>query len=232
MQSGPNVSGQTWDPNDLWYELRYNYGAGSGTGSVAINESHRVIRRWTPEIDYMAKAIWEMIEADDNYKHLADGFKGFNHVAELPYGKHNNVGKHNDCAHDKNGKFCHKQNSQAENSPVAILTIGDTRPLEFYRRFVRGGIWVDEKEPCARFDMSHFSVLIVDPDDEKPKKRNNKDGKIQNKLNFVHGVPPPKSKERNADFLSCAFVFRIVTAIAPVSIHTNTVMVGSHTIKN
>ena len=76
---------------------------------------------------------------------------------------------HRDQQYTKSGEFMTESNSQVKDTPVAILSLGDTRKLEFQLRYTSANGEVKPVEPEVRktFDMTHGSLLVIDADDEK-----------------------------------------------------------------
>ena len=83
---------------------------------------------------------------------------------------------HRDCMYDwkEPHSFCHSKNSQAEGTPTCILSLGETRTINF--RCCRHRLRTDPpggKGPIpipnsmVQFDLSHGSLLILHPSDEK-----------------------------------------------------------------
>lgn len=88
--------------------------------------------------------------------------------------RHARLSFHRDQQYSADGKFMHNSNSQKENSFTCILTVGDSRELEF-------ALFCHEKDEntkckrvkrlgefAKRFKLSHGSLFILHFDDEKP----------------------------------------------------------------
>ena len=83
---------------------------------------------------------------------------------------------HHDCLHEskKPHTFCHSKNSQAEGTPSCILSLGETRTLKFRccrdrnRTNPPGGKGpIPISNSIVQFDLTHGSLLILHPHDEK-----------------------------------------------------------------
>jgi hypothetical protein len=77
---------------------------------------------------------------------------------------------HRDQRYNTNGDFMHSQNCQLENSFTCVFSVGDTRnlnvqlfknaPMEYFKEIKKN-----------TFELSHRSLFILHPSDEKPKER-------------------------------------------------------------
>ena len=136
----------------------------------------------------------------------------FNHCTILTYNVHTpNVNHkltyHCDCQYDHNGNFQYLTNSQGENTPVIVYSLGNSRTLYFRRRRVICGKknmkrWENSKIPCHEFELNDNSIFVLHPLDEKPLIRY----PLENMSQYQHGNVTVKSGN-----LSIALVFRNVT---------------------
>ncbi len=69
---------------------------------------------------------------------------------------------HCDQRYSPDGEFLQNQNSQAQNTPTAILVIGDTRQLSFDLYCYKG---TEQKfiMKWGEFHLTHGSLFILDP---------------------------------------------------------------------
>jgi len=83
---------------------------------------------------------------------------------------------HRDNDHDnKTGKFCAHNNSQKENTPTCVLTIGMPRNLQFelhkgnFNRKPgdRGTLPVHKPFACTTVPLTHGSLFVLHPEDER-----------------------------------------------------------------
>ena len=77
-----------------------------------------------------------------------------------------------------------------------------------------------EKDPCYTFEQSEGTLFVLDPDDEVPKCRRNKNGCRRQDALFSHGVKTNKEK----DYFSVAFIFRCLETTATVDSATDHVV--------
>lgn len=98
--------------------------------------------------------------------------------------------EHGDSAYTPDGCFKDASNSQQKDSPVAILVIGDTRVLRFrlmtHITLVDGTI---KKVPVGpEFDviLSHGTLFILDPTDERPLHRDGFGSSVKKMKTFWH----------------------------------------------
>lgn len=136
----------------------------------------------------------------------------FNHCTVLTYNAHipninNKLSYHCDCQYDRHGKFMESQNSQGQNTPVIIYSLGDSRTLSFRQRSVTNGKksflrWKTEKVPCQKFELTDNSIFVLHPMDEKPTHR----PPSQSLSQFQHGNVDVKDGN-----MSIALVYRNVT---------------------
>ena len=67
--------------NDAYTVWRYDYGSGSGTGSVATNESYRIIAPMPVSFTNLHQAIYKKLQGDPRFKSLVRDRKNkFNHA--------------------------------------------------------------------------------------------------------------------------------------------------------
>ena len=226
--SGANCARKYNDTYTVW---RYDYGSGSGTGSVATNESYRVIAPMPTSFTNLHQAIYKKLQQDPRFKSLVrDGKNKFNHATVLTYRGHNHLTSHTDQVWAPTGKFVSQKNSQKEGSPVVIVTIGDPRKLLFLRRSSNGKRWdVAEKVPFMTVQQHHLQVFVLHPRDERPLRRHDWMGKRKEKVQFTHRVDQPQGREREG-YLSVAILFRCVTKTCPVDVRYNTVAVDERTV--
>ena len=184
---------------------RFCYGSGTGSLTVGTHPDHLVTRNMTPEMTKLANHIALNIK-----KFTGKTFE-LNHCTILFYyhkynkSPNNLLGYHTDNVYSANGKFLKSKNSQAEDTPTCVLTIGHSRELvvqkqkhKYYKETKRRR-W--KESMTKNITMRHNSLFILQSSDEKPFEANKK------KFRWRHGVPGYKGKND----LSIALVFRSVT---------------------
>ena len=88
---------------------------------------------------------------------------------------------HCDCVYSvKDGSFTKNANSQVDNTPAVIYTLGDSRILKWRKRTTKQIIgrrkqWVIDDKFKASFTLDSDSVCVVNPLDENPSGKTNID---------------------------------------------------------
>ena len=141
-------------------------------------------------------------------------FLPFNHCSILiyfglhGYKKYSTLSSHCDNTYRPNGEFVHRLNSQVENTPTITLTIGDSRIIHYHRRYSSNGkFWDKDLEPVHSHTLSHGSINVVHPDDERPFEIEM--GNQRKKCQIQHG-----NIRVGLNKMSIAFVFRTVKTIS------------------
>ena len=217
--------------DDFYTTWRCDCGSGSGTGSVATNESCRVTAPMPINFTNLHKATYKKLREDLRYRHLVrDGKNKFNHATVLTCRGHNHLTLHSDQVWGPNGDYMAEKNSQKRGSPVAIVTIGDDRNLLFLRRCSDGKRWeMAEKLPFMTVKQQHLNVFVLHPADERPLRRHDWRGAMKKRVQFMHKVAQP-SKDLRDGCLSVAILFRCTTKTCPVDVRTNTMAVDQRTV--
>ena len=198
---------------------RYTYGSGSGTSSVGIDPNNFVTREMTEEMNLMSIESNELLIKNKSYFKLdnANLDLPFNHCTVLVYyageclKKHARLGMHSDCVYSvHNGSYVKKDNSQVENTPTVVYSLGDTRSLHWSRRkriVTHKGryIWECDKEFKKEFTLSTDSITVVNTLDEDPEYTSIDGSKYQ----YQHG-----NVNVSKDQLSVGIVFRTVHSTA------------------
>ena len=130
----------------------------------------------------------------------------------LYFNKYNDVKKklqmplHNDNLFKKVGRewvFHLSRNSQKQNTPTIVLTVGDPRLLKFNEKKVGSKAKPVKNLVSEEFWLEHGEIFFLHPLDERPKKNSkNYD------TNFVHGGVEYGGDDR----LSVALCFRTTTS--------------------
>ena len=193
------------------YINRYSYGTGTGSNTLCIDPTNFKTRPFTNDIELLASQVHQFVLANRTKLNLdkANLGKCFNHCTIIPYyageglKKEALLSKHCDNTYSVHtGKFVHSANSQVEDTPTFVYSLGTTRTLNFYRRHIvkgkRGNKWMDDTDWSRSFELSNNSIWILNPIDEKAK------GKYQ----YQHGGVKVKKGE-----MSVGLAFRIVKNI-------------------
>ena len=203
------------DPLPHNHQRRYDYEARFpfGSGPIATDVDNRIIHEWTPGMDAMSNVIHKRMKMHPTWKRLATPSNRFNHAACQLYRDGASVTKHRD---QNDTGF----NSMKKNSPVAVVTLGGDRALEFFREFGTGKDAFTENHPCYRLLQQHGSVFILDPADEVSTCRRDHSGRRRKNGAFLHGVRCSSGK----DYLSIAIIFRCLETTAIVDTATDRVV--------
>ena len=195
--------------------IRYTYGSGSDTSSVGMDPHNFVTRSLSDEMICMIEDIHKMLTTSNTLLNMegVDLISKFNHCTVLLYyageglKKSTSLGYHTDCVYSPlTGDYISKNNSQKENTPAIIYSIGDKRTLNWKRRHVSandngGKVWSQSNDNTLTFELDSDTMTIIHPDDENPKSNRNKESMSQ----YMHdGV------NITGETFSVGFVFRVV----------------------
>ena len=163
------------------YTNRFTYGTGTGSTTLGIDATNFKTRPFTPEITLMSSLLHDFISVNRkrlnlDTVHLGDSF---NHCTILLYyagdglKKESLLSPHCDCTYSvHNGKYMPTANSQVENTPTVVYSLGSVRDLNFRRRRIikgkKGNKWLYDTEWGATYQLSSNSISIIHPDDENP----------------------------------------------------------------
>ena len=198
---------------------RYTYGSGTGTSTVGIDPNNFVTREMTEDMKLMSIELKKLLLKNKSYFKLDDANLDlpFNHCTVLMYyagdslKSNAKLGMHSDCVYSaQNGTYIHKDNSQVQNTPTVVYSLGDTRLLHWNRRkrisSINGRtIWESDEEFKTTYPLSTDSVTIVNTLDEDPEYTSLDGSKYQ----YQHG-----DVNVNKDQLSIGIVFRTVNSTA------------------
>ena len=111
------------------------YGRGTGLSSIGMDPSNFVTRPFTSSLDIIASELHSLINSNIQFFNLesVNTSLNFNHCSILIYyagaglKSESTLGMHYDCVYSVNdGSFTTKANSQVENNPVVIYSLGDS----------------------------------------------------------------------------------------------------------
>ena len=123
---------------------RYTYGSGSGSSSVGMDPLNFVTRPWNGLMYAMSHEIERILNSNKTYFKLdkCNDIR-FNHCTILIYyagvglKEKSSLGYHTDCVYSPvSGEFVSNKNTQVENTPAVIYSIGDVRELHWKVRKV------------------------------------------------------------------------------------------------
>ena len=117
-----------------------------------------------------------------------------------------NMGWHTDVKYNNSGNFIKNINSQVENTPTVIVSLGDERLLNWRRRVKvkndKGNwVWQIDSSWSGTMSMTRKSIVVLHPLDEKPHKM----GDGQTIINYQHG-----NVKVTGDKCSMVLVYRVV----------------------
>jgi hypothetical protein len=213
------------DQDNLNYVSRYTYGSGSGSNSVGSNPLDHQTKPMSHVMVQLAKAIQDKLRKTKFCK--TTDTEAFNSVTILLYmggdviqqRKLSSLGFHCDSEYTAKGEFV-GNNSQKQNTPVVVLTLGDQRTLYMKKRFASSdGVWRNNasEKNAHPFVLTDKSIFILHPDDEVPQSRGHRDGSLSQ---FQHGGV------KVTQGLSVAIIFRTVTTKTNIHVTRNTRQLG------
>ena len=216
---GRNIDNQCHEE----YVRRYSYGTGSGSNTLGIDGNKFMTKNFTHEIDTMAKELHTCLKNNRRKFNLQDVdlHDGFNHCTILLYyggeglKKESLLPNHCDCTYStKDGTFLHSANSQVENTPTVVYSVGTKRRLNWCRRrLAKTGsrnIWESDKEWSSHFDIVSDTISTIHPDDENAKTP------FVDPVQYQHGNVKVGKNE-----FSIGFVFRIVDSVGEYSLKSD-----------
>ena len=213
---------------------RYTYGSGLGSSSVGMDPLNYVTRPWNAHMLAMSTEIQEILHSNRKLFNLdkCNIITRFNHITILIYysgrGLKNisSLGYHTDCVYSSlNGKFDSKQNSQVENTPAVIYSIGHNRSLHWKVRkleYSKDGKkrWQTSSSYKRSFQLGSDTITVIHPDDENPLSTKNSEEMKQ----YVHG-----GVNVSGEKFSVGFVFRVVDRIGRYHKKDDTMVVENKT---
>jgi hypothetical protein len=203
----------------LDFVTRSVYGIGSGSASVATDPRSSQTKPMSLAMYQLGERVRQHLRSKE--KRFCKGMDlsdEFNSVTILLYiGSDvikectvSSLGYHCDIEYNTKGVFA-KSNSQKENTPVVVLTLGDSRTVHMKKRKVgKDGKWTDNAmEKIHDYLLRSGSLFVLHPEDEKLK---NRGPEHEGLSQFQHGgVKATKG-------LSMAIIFRTVTTTAKIHV--------------
>jgi len=211
------------DTRTVW---RAAYGTGTGTSSIGRDPRDFCVMQFGLPLQCAVLNMKECVvdrtrRKSNKHKKCIDDEELITQIASTSYNflemkvylKGKKLGAHCDVLYKKDGTLC-AGNSQAENTPVLVYSLGCTRILVMERQECeydstnhRCSAWKNTGDNTL-FELAKGSIFVLVPADEKPTRSGNKI------YRFRHSVQEVKKN------VSIAFVFRAVTAEVKVDITT------------
>lgn len=209
--------------NSSMYVDRYFYGQinnKSGYSQVGTLPQDQYTRQMTEDMQQLGRELISIVKNSERLKQIDSQklrsysnliFKEPNHLSILIYfglKGHKEVSTmsyHCDNTYSPNGKFSKTMNTQLEDTPTITLTIGNSRKIMYQRRYADDkGKWQIDPSFNHSEILSHGTICIVHPDDERPFSM--EIGGKSRKCQYQHG-----NLRVSQNKMSIAFVFRHVT---------------------
>ena len=124
---------------------RCTYGSGTGSSSVGMDPNNFVTRAFNKDLISISNDIHDMLCNNKKLFNMVgvDLSQKFNHCTILIYyagedlKKYTSLGYHTDCVYSPStGKYIPQSNTQEQNTPAVIYSIGDKRRLNWRCRCV------------------------------------------------------------------------------------------------
>ena len=192
---------------------RVTYGPTSVTGSLSIDPRRYTTKAMSVEMFQFGLCLKQYVKRQFQKQQRSSLIFDceLNHCTVLIYNTHSDninckLSYHCDCEYDHNGNF-KDRNTQGENTPVIVFSMGDSRKINFRKRTIIQGknyhnLWENVETPIHEVDLHDNSIFVLHPDDEKPIIR-----KVSENLSqFQHGNVKVKMGK-----LSIGLVYRNVT---------------------
>jgi len=192
--------------------VRTAYAQGSGVNSIGLDPRYAKIHHIFPQLSDLRKMVIAAVKqfyADNN--EFGIFYCEFNHVSVKLYFNDKKTGWHVDVTQDKATGKAKENNSQMPNTPVAIVSFGDAKVLEFMKRYSRHT--KVSPEEVLRFFQTTGTVVILDPRDEEY------DEKLAHWMHRSYML----DKENG---VSMTLMFRVVQKVITVKPATATVVDG------
>ena len=215
--------GLTQFTNSSPYVSRPTYGPTRLCSSVGIDPRQYRTKPFCQELsiiaDYLKKLVttYKVTGFDNSFDHQ------FNHCTVLIYRSegdtksNSSLSYHCDSTYDTNGTFKASGNTQLERSLVFVLTLGDSRELNFKLRAATDNKWTETNIEIPSVHLHHNSLFILHYKDEVPTLREGCPYLSQ----IMHGGIKLEGKGK----LSFAMCFRAVTKIRQYNPITNNLVV-------
>ena len=190
---------------------RYAYGLSINTTFEGTDPLRIQVKPFSYEMDILRDQIMGIISVNRSNFNLEDVNleERFNSCMILLYYTKmsketlSNMGFHCDSKYSKNGIFLKSSNTQLENTPVVIFTIGSSRYLHWRKRHLSKNekghcVWTYDNNYLDSMLLEHGHLCLINPQDEMP----HVCAKLNKISNYQHG-----NVKYKGDGMSIAFVF-------------------------
>ena len=211
---------------------RCTYGSGTGSSSVGMDPNNFVTRSFNKDLSAMTDDIHDMLCNNRKMFNMlgVDLSQKFNHCTILIYyageglKKYTSLGYHTDCVYSPStGEYSLHSNTQEQNTPAVIYSIGDKRRLNWRCRCVAESqsgkkVWKKKEGIKMCFELGTDSLTIIHPNDENPLSDKNKNDMRQ----YLHGGVNVTGQK-----FSVGFVFRVVNKTALYQVFDDTMFIDN-----
>ena len=157
---------------------RYSYGYGSGILLVGMDPYKFVTRKMSYKMENIATELYELVLRNKKNPNIesTDLSQKFNHCTAIMYyaganlKRNSPLSTHFDCEYiPTDGSFARKANSQVENIPAVICSIGDPRVLNWKTRNIIKSKWSNDSTFSESYDVdSDTTITIINQLGENP----------------------------------------------------------------
>ena len=192
--------------------MRTAYAQGSGVNSIGLDPRHAKVHHMFPDLSNLRNMVVDAVK-----QHYAERNEfgiyncKFNHVSVKLYFDNKKTGFHVDVTHDAKTGKAKTNNSQMPKTPVAIVSFGDVKMLEFMKHYSDGTKVLPTE--VLQFLQTSGKVIILDPRDEEY------DSKL---AHWMHRSQMIDKKEG----VSMTLMFRVVQKFIAVKPTTATICNG------
>ena len=135
--------------------------------------------------------------------------------------KKSTMGFHCDNTYNRRGKYMECSNSQIENTPIVIVSFGETRVLNFERLYSNKSSkgkheWLKDESFHKSMVMDENNIVIINSSDEKPHKLLHSDKTCK----YRHGNVCVQGENK----MSFSLVFRVVQKYANYNVYNDTML--------
>ena len=178
--------------------FRWSYGVGSGSSTVGGDTLTSTTRPMSNNMKEMCDSLKKMSKFICSEKYCRKNID-FNHVTVLYYmmdSKNPTIKLKPHCDIERTAGDVFKQNnSQEEGTPTVVLTLNDSKTVEFYKRYTSDKVIFESINPISQMKLNHKELFVLQPKDEhvlhrRCKKGNDRDNFTEEccASQFKHGV--------------------------------------------
>ena len=146
--------------------MRTAYAQGSGVNSIGLDPRYAKVHHLFPDLSALRDMVVDAVKqfyADRN--EFGIFYCQFNHVSVKLYFCNKKTGFHTDVTHDRITGVAKANNSQQPKTPVAIVSFGDVKMLEFMKHYSDGRKVLPPE--LLQFLQTTGKMIILDPRDEE-----------------------------------------------------------------